>query len=132
MERYTVKQLKGMLNSGEVNTQEIVKIYQARIDAIDPKINAYITKTDTISDPNNSRSDEEQPLAGIPCAVKDIFCTEGVLTTCGSKMLENFIPPYDATVVKNLKDGGMTLLGKTNMDEFAMGSSNETSFFWGG
>ncbi len=129
MERYTVKQLKGMLNSGEVNTQEIVKIYQARIDAIDPKINAYITKTDTISDPNNSRSDEEQPLAGIPCAVKDIFCTEGVLTTCGSKMLENFIPPYDATVVKNLKDGGMTLLGKTNMDEFAMGSSNETSFF---
>lgn len=129
MERYTVKQLKGMLNSGEVNTQEIVKIYQARIDAIDPKINAYISKTDTISDPNNSRSDEEQPLAGIPCAVKDIFCTEGVLTTCGSKMLENFIPPYDATVVKNLKDGGMTLLGKTNMDEFAMGSSNETSFF---
>lgn len=129
MERYTVKQLKGMLNSGEVNTQEIVKIYQARIDAIDPKINAYITKTDTISESNNSRSDEEQPLAGIPCAVKDIFCTEGVLTTCGSKMLENFIPPYDATVVKNLKDGGMTLLGKTNMDEFAMGSSNETSFF---
>jgi aspartyl-tRNA(Asn)/glutamyl-tRNA(Gln) amidotransferase subunit A len=118
-----------MLNSGEVNTQEIVKIYQARIDAIDPKINAYITKTDTISESNNSRSDEEQPLAGIPCAVKDIFCTEGVLTTCGSKMLENFIPPYDATVVKNLKDGGMTLLGKTNMDEFAMGSSNETSFF---
>ncbi len=129
MERYTVKQLKGMLNSGEVNAQEIVKNYQARIDAIDPKINAYISKTDTISDPNNSRSDEEQPLAGIPCAVKDIFCTEGVLTTCGSKMLENFIPPYDATVVKNLKDGGMTLLGKTNMDEFAMGSSNETSFF---
>ena len=119
-----------MISSGEASFEEINQIYQSRIDEINPTINAYIT--DTISsalDSETNQSNDKMPLAGIPYAVKDIFCTDGIQTTCGSKMLEDFIPPYDATVVKKLKDSGVNLLGKTNMDEFAMGSSNETSFF---
>ena len=119
-----------MISSGEASFEEINQIYQSRIDEINPTINAYIT--DTISsalDSETNQTSDKMPLAGIPYAVKDIFCTDGIQTTCGSKMLEDFIPPYDATVVKKLKDSGVNLLGKTNMDEFAMGSSNETSFF---
>ena len=69
------------------------------------------------------------PLAGLPIVHKDIFCTDGVLTTCGSRMLSNFVAPYDATVVERLSQAGVVMLGKTNMDEFAMGSSNETSWY---
>ena len=118
-----------MISSGEANFEEINQIYQNRIDEINPTINAYISNTISTIDSKTNQSNDNRPLAGIPYAVKDIFCTDGILTTCGSKMLEDFIPPYDATVVKKLKDSGVNLLGKTNMDEFAMGSSNETSFF---
>ena len=76
-----------------------------------------------------SRAGEGGPLTGVPIAHKDIFCTDGILTTCASKMLSNFVAPYDATVVERWKAAGTVLLGKTNMDEFAMGSSNETSFY---
>ena len=129
MQRYTVKQLQEMISSGEASSEEINEIYQTRIDDINPGINAYISKTSSNLDSKTKKTNDDKPLAGIPYAVKDIFCTEGIQTTCGSKMLEDFIPPYDATVVKKLKDSGVNLLGKTNMDEFAMGSSNETSFF---
>ncbi len=119
-----------MISSGEASFEEINQIYQSRIDEINPTINAYITNTiSSALDSETNQPNDKMPLAGIPYAVKDIFCTDGIQTTCGSKMLEDFIPPYDATVVKKLKDSGVNLLGKTNMDEFAMGSSNETSFF---
>ena len=118
-----------MISSGEASFEEINQIYQSRIDEINPTINAYISNTSSSLDSKTNQSNDNRPLAGIPYAVKDIFCTDGIQTTCGSKMLEDFIPPYDATVVKKLKDSGVNLLGKTNMDEFAMGSSNETSFF---
>ena len=118
-----------MISSGEASIEEINQIYQSRIDEINPTINAYISNTSSALDSKTNQSNDNRPLAGIPYAVKDIFCTDGIQTTCGSKMLEDFIPPYDATVVKKLKDSGVNLLGKTNMDEFAMGSSNETSFF---
>ena len=129
MQRYTVKQLQKMISSGEASSEEINEIYQTRIDEINPRINAYISKTNSSSGSKTKNTNDDKPLAGIPYAVKDIFCTDGIQTSCGSKMLEDFIPPYDATVVKKLKDSGVNLLGKTNMDEFAMGSSNETSFF---
>ena len=118
-----------MISSGEASFEEINQIYKIRIDEINPEINAYISNTSGSLDSKTTQSNDPRPLAGIPYAVKDIFCTEGIQTTCGSKMLDDFIPPYDATVVKKLKDGGVNLLGKTNMDEFAMGASNETSFF---
>ena len=118
-----------MISSREASFEEINQIYQSRIDEINPTINAYISNTSRALDAKTNQSNDNKPIAGIPYAVKDIFCTEGILTTCGSRMLEDFIPPYDATVVKKLKDSGVNLLGKTNMDEFAMGSSNETSFF---
>ena len=118
-----------MISSREASFEEINQIYQSRIDEINPRINAYISKANRDLDSQASHSNDHRPLAGIPYAVKDIFCTQGIQTTCGSKMLEEFIPPYDATVVKKLKDSGVNILGKTNMDEFAMGSSNETSFF---
>jgi len=129
-----------MISSGEASSKEIYKIYQTRINEMNGRINAYIIdaeccKNKVIYKTNSSlysktkNTNNDKPLAGIPYAVKDIFCTEGIPTTCGSRMLEDFIPPYDATVVKKLKDSGVIFLGKTNMDEFAMGSSNETSFF---
>ena len=99
-------------------------------------LNGFITVTEE----SGIRSSQSKPmknvaakakllLTGIPIAQKDIFCTEGIKTSCGSKMLDNFIAPYDATVVEKFKEAGMVMLGKTNMDEFAMGSSNETSFY---
>ena len=72
---------------------------------------------------------EARPLEGLPLAIKDLFCTKGVRTTAGSRILDNFVPPYESTVTQNLWDAGAVMLGKTNMDEFAMGSSNETSYF---
>ena len=120
----------------QATANELVDAYYARIDAEDPAIGAYLTlskerayqqarRIDEMAD----RGDPLPPLAGVPIAVKDVFVTKGLRTTAGSKMLENFIAPYDATVVARLEEAGAIILGKTNCDEFAMGSSNENSGF---
>ena len=134
MERFTVKAIQNMLSDKQISAAELFDLYSSRIADYDQSLNAFIT-TDIqpnaayMSDDQDQESLIDSALTGIPYAAKDIFCTQGIKTTCGSKMLENFIPPYDATVVRRLKKQGAVLLGKTNMDEFAMGSSNETSYF---
>lgn len=115
---------------------EAVTAYLEAIDRLDGKFNSYITvrkeealKDATLIDEKIASGELTGDFAGVPVAVKDNMCTDGLLTTCGSKMLGNFIPPYDATAVKKIKDEGMVIIGKTNMDEFAMGSTTETSYF---
>lgn len=131
----SVKELSEGLQKGEFSSVEITKTYLDRIKEKDDNINSYVTVTEEQALADAKAADERIAAGnatlwtGIPFAHKDIFCTEGVRTTCGSKMLENFVPPYDATVVSNFKAEGAVCLGKTNMDEFAMGSSNETSYF---
>ncbi len=131
----TVKELSIGLSQGEFSSVELTQHYLDRIKAKDGEINSFITVTDELALEEAKAADQIRAegkatdWTGIPFAHKDIFCTKGVLTTCGSKMLENFISPYDATVVSNMKTSGAVCLGKTNMDEFAMGSSNETSYF---
>lgn len=121
--------------AGQFSSEELTRHYLDRIKKIDPALNSYITVTEDAAIVSAKEADAarakgaETPLLGIPIAHKDIFCTTGVKTSCGSKMLDNFISPYDATVVSNLKNAGAVILGKTNMDEFAMGSSNETSYY---
>jgi len=127
----TIKEIKEMISSKEISNKEIVQeVYKLIED--NNHLNTFITLNEEISinkaeELDNKASD--LPLAGIPIAQKDLFCTKGLRTTCGSKILENFIPPYSATVIENLEDAGCISVGKTNMDEFAMGSSNETSNF---
>ena len=135
MERYTLKNLVAMLRSRDISSHEILEMYIQRISEHDSSFNSYITLSQDVALEKSIQADrliesgDPLPLTGIPYAGKDIFCTQGIKTTCGSKMLENFIPPYDATVISNLNNQGAILMGKTNMDEFAMGSSNETSYF---
>ncbi|MDY6980769.1 MAG: Asp-tRNA(Asn)/Glu-tRNA(Gln) amidotransferase subunit GatA, partial [Pseudomonadota bacterium] len=123
------------LEQGSYSSEELTRHYLERISALDPQLNSYITAATDAALARARSADqlraagEAGPLTGIPLAHKDIFCTDGIKTSCGSKMLDNFIAPYDATVVTRLNDAGMVTLGKTNMDEFAMGSSNETSFY---
>jgi aspartyl-tRNA(Asn)/glutamyl-tRNA(Gln) amidotransferase subunit A len=135
MHNKSIKELASGLRAKEFSSQELTKHYLDRIKKFDPKLNALITLTeqDALIDAKKAdtmlASGKAQTLTGIPLLHKDIFCTLGVKTSCGSKMLDNFISPYDATVVTKLKDAGMVSLGKTNMDEFAMGSSTENSFY---
>lgn len=132
----TIKELSEMLSKKEVSSVEITQAFLDRIEAVDPKIKAFVTviKEDALRDAKLAdlriEKGDSTPLTGIPMAVKDIFCTKGIKTTCSSKMLENFIPPYDATIIKKLKEAGVVLIGKLNMDEFAMGSSTENSAFF--
>ena len=126
--------LSAGLAAGEFSSRELTETLLARIAGAD-RLNAFITVTGeqalaAADAADKARANGEAgPLTGLPVVHKDLFCTAGVLTTCGSKILSNFISPYDATVVARLKDAGVVMLGKTNMDEFAMGSSNETSFY---
>jgi aspartyl-tRNA(Asn)/glutamyl-tRNA(Gln) amidotransferase subunit A len=131
----TIHALQQKIRSGEITSTQIVQSVFRRIDAVEKDIHAYILLTREASLAEASRADEAikkghiKPLTGIPIALKDLLCTQGIATTCGSRILHNFVPPYDATVVENLRDAGAVFTGKTNMDEFAMGSSTETSWF---
>jgi len=125
-----------LLKKGEISSVELTQAVIDRIVAVDNDIKAYLTLTPELAleqarDADRRRAaGENNPLLGIPLAIKDVICTEGVPTTCGSKILENFVPPYDATVMALLSSQGAILLGKTNMDEFAMGSSTENSAYF--
>lgn len=128
-------QLSAALRSKKISSVELTQLYLRRIAALNPKLNAYITVNEEISLSQARAADDRlaqsqaHALTGIPIAQKDIFCATGWRTTCGSKMLSNFISPYDAHVIEQFNRVGAINLGKTNMDEFAMGSSNETSYF---
>jgi len=131
----TLTQLAAGLKRGDFSSVELTEALLARIAAHGPALNAFVTVTAEQALAAAQHADQARAagkggvLNGLPLVHKDIFCTRGVLTTCGSRMLENFVSPYDATVVERLADAGAVVLGKTNMDEFAMGSSNETSYF---
>ncbi|PLK49280.1 Asp-tRNA(Asn)/Glu-tRNA(Gln) amidotransferase subunit GatA [Uliginosibacterium sp. TH139] len=135
MSLQTLKSLQAQLASKKISSRELVTDYLARIEAQNAAINAFITVDRAGALVAADAADAAiaagtaGPLAGLPIAHKDIFCTEGVLTTCGSKMLANFVSPYDAHVVSQLKAAGVVSLGKTNCDEFAMGSTNENSAY---
>lgn len=135
MHRKTLSQLASMLKKKEVSSVELTKHFLDRIKQFDPKLNSFITLTEesALAQAQNQdkliASGNTKLLSGVPIAHKDIFCTDGIKTSCGSKILDNFIAPYNATVVNKLYDEGTVLLGKLNMDEFAMGSSNENSFY---
>jgi len=135
MERHTVAQLSTALRDGSITSRALTEEYLGRIAQFNGRLNAFITVTRDAALAAADAADQVLarqaggPLTGVPLAHKDIFCTREVLTTCGSKMLANFVSPYDATVVENLNAAGTVMIGKTNMDEFAMGSSNETSFY---
>ncbi len=131
----SIPELARGLREGEFSSEELTRGFLDRIGRFDEKLNCVITLTDSaaleaarVADARLKNGDATL-LTGIPFLHKDIFCTDGVRTSCGSRMLDNFAAPYDATVTVRLQDAGAVMLGKTNMDEFAMGSSNETSFY---
>ena len=132
MELYelTVHELIEKLDKNEITSEDIIKSYSNRIEEKEKKIEAFVTvTTDKALEQSKNVDRAKSKVAGIPIGLKDNLCTKGVKTTCASKMLENFIAPYDATVVEKLEDAGVISLGKMNMDEFAMGSSTEYSNF---
>lgn len=135
MHEKTMAELALGLKRKEYGSEELTQAFLSRIGQLNPALNAFITVTGDealaaarAADAALARG-EAGPLTGVPIAQKDIFCTKGVRSSCGSRMLDNFISPYDATVVERLRQAGTVMLGKLNMDEFAMGSSNETSYY---
>ncbi len=135
MHNKSLAELAKGLQAREYSSEELTTNLLDRLEAKDKDLNAFVTITREQALEQARAADakiasgDAGPLTGVPIAQKDIFCTKGVKTTCGSKMLDNFISPYDAHVVENCNDAGLVMLGKTNMDEFAMGSSNETSYY---
>lgn len=136
LHEYTISELSGLISKKEISVPELTKHMLDRIDKLDSMLDCYISVTRDLAMEQAAKVQQmldegtlSSPLAGIPMGIKDNICTEGILTTCGSRMLGNFVPPYNAYVVKRLYDNGAVLLGKLNMDEFAMGSSTESSYF---
>ena len=135
MHTKSLSELSTALHNGDISSVELTQHYLDRINTYNNELNAYITVAEDHALTQARAADVQLQqktagkLTGIPLAHKDIFCTEGLRTSCASKMLDNFIAPYNATVVEKINQAGMVTLGKTNMDEFAMGSSNETSFY---
>jgi aspartyl-tRNA(Asn)/glutamyl-tRNA(Gln) amidotransferase subunit A len=136
LHKLTLADLQKKFTAGEVTARDIVQAYTLRINQVEPKVRAYITQTKETALAQAEALDEKlkgwrrtMPLTGMPVAIKDNICTERVPTTCASRMLGNFVPPYDATVIARLRGQDYLLLGKTNLDEFAMGSSTENSAF---
>ncbi|MCG2675734.1 aspartyl/glutamyl-tRNA amidotransferase subunit A [bacterium] len=132
----TAYEISKLIRKGEVSSEEVTKSVFERIEKVEKKVGSFVTlmkegalKQARIVDEKIKKKEKISPLAGIPIAIKDNMCIDGVLTTCSSKMLENFKSPYDATVIKRLKENDLVFIGKTNMDEFAMGSSTENSAF---
>src|SRR5262249_35677651 len=135
-ETWTIKRVRSALTAKKVSARELADEFFTRIQARNPELNAFLALS-----PERAYAQAEKidalvakggplpPLAGVPIAIKDVISTRGVKTTCGSKILENYIPPYDATAVERLEAAGAVILGKTNCDEFAMGSSNENSAY---
>jgi aspartyl-tRNA(Asn)/glutamyl-tRNA(Gln) amidotransferase subunit A len=129
----TIHEAHRLLQSKQLSSVELTRAYLERIRQLEPEVHAFVTITDELALKQARRADEmiasgdTSPLAGIPALIKDNMCTKGVRTTCSSRMLENFVPPYDATVVEKLNGCGAVMVGKANMDEFAMGSSTENS-----
>ncbi len=135
LHQLTIHELQKLIQNGEVSSTQITRSVFSRIYEVEERIHSYIRLMKDEALAAAARADEDikngniRPLTGIPVALKDIVCTKGITTTCGSNILHNFVPPYDATVVEKLSAAGAVFVGKANMDEFAMGSSTETSFF---
>ncbi|MEO9274088.1 Asp-tRNA(Asn)/Glu-tRNA(Gln) amidotransferase subunit GatA [Marinomonas sp. 5E14-1] len=135
MSEQSISSLAKQLKNKDISSVELTQAFLKRISMLDSQLNSYITVSDELALQQAKAADallqngQGTSLTGIPIAHKDLFCTQGTLTTCGSKMLNNFVPPYESTVTSRIQQAGAVMLGKTNMDEFAMGSSNENSFY---
>ena len=134
LHEYTISELSSLISKKEISIPELTEHMLNRIEKLEPRLGWYISITEHQAMKQAAKAqsmlDEGKPvspLTGIPMAIKDNICTQGIPTTCGSRMLSNFVPPYNAYVVKKLYDSGAVLLGKLNMDEFALGSSTESS-----
>ncbi|MGD2186407.1 MAG: amidase, partial [Desulfobacterales bacterium] len=131
----TIEKARRLLKTKEISSVELTRAVLDRISAVESKVDAFITISEKTAMKQAKEADQKiasgdwEALTGIPLAIKDVICTQGIPTTCGSKILENFIAPYNASVIQKLRQAGALILGKTNMDEFAMGSSNENSGF---
>jgi aspartyl-tRNA(Asn)/glutamyl-tRNA(Gln) amidotransferase subunit A len=135
LNQLTIHELQEKIKSGETSALQIAEAVFSRIDAVEERVHSFIRlmKEEAMIAAEKADADIKKgnikALTGVPIALKDIVCTKGITTTCGSHILYNFVPPYDATVVEKLRDAGAVFVGKSNMDEFAMGSSTETSYF---